>query len=90
MKIYFKNLINNMIYIFIKFKIYDFIILLLMYNNIIFKEKIFVLHICKYFKINSNSIIYNIYYISIKIYIIMKILNIIYFWKKKYIIFYYI
>lgn len=79
MKIYFKNLINNMIYIFIKFKIYDFIILLLMYNNIIFKEKIFVLLIFKYFKINSNIIIYNIYYISIKIYIIMKILNIIYF-----------
>ena len=79
MKIYFKNLINNMTYIFIKFKIYDFIILLLMYNNIIFKEKIFVLLIFKYFKINSNIIIYNIYYISIKIYIIMKILNIIYF-----------
>lgn len=79
MKIYFKNLINNITYIFIKFKIYDFIILLLMYNNIIFKEKIFVLLIFKYFKINSNIIIYNIYYISIKIYIIMKILNIIYF-----------
>lgn len=79
MKIYFKNLINNIKYIFIKFKIYDFIILLLMYNNIIFKEKICVLLIFKYFKINSNIIIYNIYYISIKIYIIMKILNIIYF-----------
>jgi hypothetical protein len=57
MKIYFKNLINNITYIFIKFKIYDFIILLLMYNNIIFKEKIFVLLIFKYFKINSNIII---------------------------------
>ena len=71
-----------MTYIFIKFKIYDFIILLLMYNNIIFKEKIFVFLIFKYFKINSNIIIFNIYYISIKIYIIMKILNIIYFLKK--------
>ena len=79
MKIYFKNLINNMIYIFIKFKINNFIILLLMYINIIFKEKIFILLIFKYFKINSNIIIFNIYYISIKIYIIMKILNIIYF-----------
>ena len=45
-------------YIFIKFKIYYFIILVFIYNNIIFIKKIRNFIIFKYFKINSNVIIY--------------------------------